>query len=119
MQGAPRKAALQRRIDLRQAKREQTSLLLEGSRTAGIKLCDRLPKLAKRVVRSGGSHSTPIECSLFVLLIPRPHTGVKEGSEDRRCFSMRGHGGPSKCFTAAQYMKGPGPHSSRPTDRKK
>src|SRR5215218_3850379 len=90
MQGAPRKAALQRRIDFRQAKREQTSLLLEGSRTAGIELCDRLPKLAKRVVRSGGSHSTPIECSLFVLLIPRPHIGVKEGSEDRRCFSMRG-----------------------------
>jgi hypothetical protein len=64
MQGAPRKASLQRRIDFRQAKREQTTPLIEGSRTAGIKLCDRLPKLTKRAVRSGRSHSTPMMFSI-------------------------------------------------------
>src|SRR5215208_3605022 len=59
MQGAAREAALQRGIDLRQAKGEPARLLAKGGRAAGVELCDRPPKLAKRVAGGDRSHSIP------------------------------------------------------------
>ena len=76
MQGAAGEPALQRGIDLRQAEAEQAGGLAKGRRAARIEVCDRLPKMAKRVAGGDGSHARTYVPYLF-LLIPRLRSGVK------------------------------------------
>jgi hypothetical protein len=106
MHGAAGEAALQRGIDLRQAEGEQAGVLAKRRRAARIEVCDRPPKMAKRVARERRKPFHTYVLYLF-LLIPRLDAGVKDRD-----------GGSSKSPVVAQYMKPP-PHLSPPPMERK